>query len=221
VSNRPRTGVDNAALALSLAAGLETLALAISEAAQRGMIEFIALLVKWNRAFNLTAVTEPQRMVSHHLLDSLAIMPYVRGPRVIDVGTGAGLPGIPLALALPQFHFVLLDSNGKKTRFVTQAVGELGLANVEVVQARVDEYQPGVGFDSVISRAFATMEEMLRATAHLAAPHGRLLAMKGRAYRDELARLPQGCLIDAHRLVVPGIEGERYLVELAPSPPSI
>ena len=206
------------ALARELANGIEAMALAIPAQAQRRMLAFIMLLAKWNRTFNLTAIDDPAQMVGRHLLDSLAVLPYLRGPRVLDVGTGAGLPGIPLALARPADRFVLLDSSGKKTRFVTQAVAELGLDNVDVVQARLADYRPALAFDCVISRAFGSLAELLQASGRLLAPGGRLLAMKGKAWRDELDPLPQGSLIAAHRLDVPGVAGERYLVELAPMP---
>ena len=204
-------------LALELAKGIEAMALAIPAQAQRRMLAFIMLLAKWNRTFNLTAIDDPAQMVGRHLLDSLAVLPHLRGPRVLDIGTGAGLPGIPLALARPADRFVLLDSSGKKTRFVTQAVVELGLDNVDVAQTRLADYRPALAFDCVISRAFGSLAELLQASGHLLAPGGRLLAMKGKAWRDELAALPSGSLIDAHRLDVPGVAGERYLVEMTPS----
>jgi len=206
------------ALALELANGIEAMALAIPAQTQRRMLAFIMLLAKWNRTFNLTAIDDPAQMVGRHLLDSLAVLPHLRGPRVLDIGTGAGLPGIPLALARPADRFVLLDSSGKKTRFVTQAVAELGLDNVDVEQARLADYRPALAFDCVISRAFGSLAELLQASGRLLAPGGRLLAMKGKAWRDELDPLPQGSLIAAHRLDVPGVAGERYLVELAPMP---
>jgi len=206
------------ALALELANGIEAMGLAIPAHAQRRMLAFIMLLAKWNRTFNLTAIDDPAQMVGRHLLDSLAVLPHLRGPRVLDIGTGAGLPGIPLALARPADQFVLLDSSGKKTRFVTQAVAELGLDNVDVAQARLADYRPALAFDCVISRAFGSLAELLQASGGLLAPGGRLLAMKGKAWRDELDPLPQGSLIAAHRLDVPGVAGERYLVELTPMP---
>lgn len=206
------------ALARELANGIEAMALAVPAEAQRRMLAFVMLLAKWNRTFNLTAIDDPAQMVGRHLLDSLAILPYLRGPRVLDIGTGAGLPGIPLALARPADRFVLLDSSGKKTRFVTQAIAELGLDNVEVVQARIAEYRPASVFDCVISRAFGSLAELLAAAGGLLAPGGRLLAMKGKAWREETDPLPAGSLIAAHRFEVPGVAGERYLVELAPSP---
>jgi 16S rRNA (guanine527-N7)-methyltransferase len=206
------------ALARELANGIEAMALSVPAEAQHRMLAFIMLLAKWNRTFNLTAIDDPVQMVGRHLLDSLAVLPYLRGPRVLDVGTGAGLPGIPPALARPTDRFVLLDSIGKKTRFVTQAVAELGLDNVEVVQARLAEYRPAQAFDCVISRAFGALAELLQATGSLLAPGGRLLAMKGKAWREELDPLAPGSLIAAHRLNVPGAAGQRYLVELAPPP---
>jgi len=133
----------------SLQDGVHALGLALAPAAQEKLIAYIELLAKWNQAYNLTAVRDPEQMIARHLLDSLAILPWVRGPRVLDIGSGAGLPGIPLALARPELQFVLLDSNAKKTRFITQALAELGLENVEVVHSRVEKYQPAVPFDPV------------------------------------------------------------------------
>jgi 16S rRNA (guanine527-N7)-methyltransferase len=153
-------------------------------------------------------------MVTRHLLDSLAIAPQVRGPRVLDVGTGPGLPGIPLAIALPQFAFTLLDSNGKMLRFVTQAVGELGLKNVEVVQIRAESYRPAALFDTLVTRAFANIADMLAHTRHLCAPHGRFLAMKGRFSDEERAAIPAEYAAETIRLHVPGLEAERQLVIL-------
>lgn len=198
-----------------LESGLSALDLELSQAACDRLLAYLALLHKWNRAYNLTAVRDPLQMIGLHLLDSLAVLPHVRGPRVLDVGTGAGLPGIPLAVARPDWALTLLDSNGKKTRFVTQAAIELGLNNLTVVHSRVEEYVSERGFDTVVSRAFASLGEMLEATRHLLAPQGRLLAMKGAYPTAELAALPQGVVVEAvERLAVPGVDAARHVVLL-------
>lgn len=208
----------NAELDRLLSEGLETLRLDAGPPLRRALLDYVALLAKWNRVYNLTAVREPRQMLTHHLLDSLAVLPYLNGARVIDVGTGPGLPGIPLALCSPERGFVLLDSNAKKTRFVTQSVTELGLTNVSVVHARTEDYRPGLPFDTVISRAFAGLGDMLRLTAHLCAPDGLFLAMKGRYPTDELKRVPEGFrVVDVIRLDVPGLEAERHLVLARPT----
>jgi 16S rRNA (guanine527-N7)-methyltransferase len=149
-------------------------------------------------------------MVRLHLLDSLTVIPYLEGQRIIDIGTGAGLPGIPLAICLPQLSFTLLDSNAKKTRFVQQAVLELKLANVQICQCRVEDYQPGQRFSTVLTRAFAELSDIILMTQHLLATNGRLLAMKGRCPEAELAQVTaQKTVIPVH---VPGVEAERNLV---------
>lgn len=180
---------------------------------------YLALLERWNRAYNLTAVRDPEAMVIRHILDSLSILPWVEGPRVLDVGSGAGLPGIPLALARPDFTFCLLDSNGKRTRFMTQALNELGLTNVQVVRSRVEDYRPEALFNSVVARAFATLAAMAADAGRLCAPGGRLLAMKGVFPEEELARLPMGYqVVDVYPLRVPRLAAERHLAHLIPAP---
>lgn len=202
-----------------LAAGVARLGLELSDAQIELLLAYLALLDKWNRVYNLTAVRKPADMVVRHLLDSLAIAPYVRGPCVLDVGTGAGLPGIPLAIALPQNRYVLLDSRLKKTRFVTQAAGELGLKNVEVVQARVEDYHPAAPLDTVVSRAFATVQDMIAVAGELCATDGRLLAMKGRHPAEELGDLPGGFVLrEIVRLDVPGLNEERHLALIGRMP---
>lgn len=177
------------------------------------LLAFLHLLEKWNGAYNLTAVREPEKMITHHVLDSLAVMSYLRGPRVVDVGAGAGIPGIPLALARPEFEFVLLDSNAKKTRFITQAINELGLANVTVERARAEDYRPARLFDTVISRAFASLAEMLDMTQHLGAPDGVCVAMKGNYPQDELLAVPPRFRVDRVEAVqVPGLDAKRHVV---------
>ena len=203
-------------LQTALQEGLHALGLALTPAVQEKLISYIELLAKWNQAYNLTAVRDRQQMIARHLLDSLAILPLVRGPRVLDIGSGAGLPGIPLALARPDMDFVLLDSNAKKTRFLVQAVAELGLKNVEVVQERAEKYQPAVKFDTLIARAFSGIADMLAVSAPLCAPGGRWLAMKGVYPQEELATVPPGYTIETQRLQVPGLDAARHVVIITP-----
>ncbi len=174
------------------------------------LLQYLALLHKWNQAYNLTAIRDLNRMVTLHLLDSLAILPWVHGERILDVGTGAGLPGIPLALANPSLHVVLLDSNGKKIRFLQEVKRALKLDNIDMIQTRVESYHPTSRFDTVTSRAFSDLQQMLDCTAHLIAPDGIWLAMKGRHPEAEL-----GCIHRAYRIesyTVAGIDGERCCV---------
>ena len=193
--------------------------LGLAADAQARLLHFVALLEKWNRVYNLTAVREPAQMITRHLLDSLAIAPYLRGTRVLDIGTGAGLPGIPLAVAMPTREFVLLDSNSKKTRFVTQAVAELGLRNVEVVAARVEKYIPATQFDTLIARAFSSLGELVAAARHLAATDGVYLAMKGVYPEEELAALPAEFAVrETAALNVPGLDGARHVVVIGVAP---
>jgi len=195
---------------------------------QARLLDYLRLLVKWNRIYNLTAVRDVAEMVTRHLLDSLAVLPYLHGTRVLDVGTGAGLPGIPLAIVSAERNrerqFVLLDSNSKKTRFVQQAVGELRLDNVQVVHARTEDFSSvsGGGFDTVVSRAFASIADMLAGSGQHCAPQGVMLAMKGAQPRAELATLdarPNGRFkVDrVVKLTVPGLDEERHLVQLSAS----
>lgn len=199
-----------------LKAGIAALGLGLPEGAEAKLLAYLALLEKWNRVYNLTAVRDPARMVSHHLLDSLAVVPHLPGGRTIDVGSGAGLPGIPLALVFPERDFTLLDSNGKKTRFLVQAKGELGLANVTVVQRRVEQFHPERPFDCVITRAFASVADILTGSRHLLATDGQMMAMKGEVPVAELTTLPEGYrLLEVIPLRVPGLEQEqRHLLRI-------
>lgn len=198
-----------------LARGVEALKLSLSGEQQADLLAFIVLIQKWNRVYNLTAITGLREMVVRHLLDSLAMAPHLHGPRVLDVGTGAGLPGIPLAIARSDLDFALLDRTAKKTRFVTQAVAELRLTNVRVVTRRVEQYHPVELYDTVISRAFSSLTEFALTAGPLLAPHGLLLAMKGRYPAEELAALPPGyCAEKAVRIDVPGLDEERHAVYL-------
>ncbi len=176
------------------------------------LLVFVRLLAKWNAAYNLTAVRDPEEMVTRHLLDSLVLLPYLHGSRVLDIGTGPGLPGIPLAVARPDCAFTLLDANAKKTRFVTQAVGELGLKNVDVVQERVENYRPEQKFDTLVARAFSSIADMLKSAQHLCAPGGRFLAMKGVYPEQELAAIPADYAVsEVAALKVPGLDAARHL----------
>lgn len=201
--------------AARLEAGLAALDLALPSPVVQQLLTYVKLLSRWNRAFNLTSVRDPDQMVTRHLLDSLVALAWLRGSRVVDVGTGAGLPGIPLALADPERRFVLLDSNGKKTRFVTQAVAELGLKNVEVARVRAEQYHPDTLFDTVISRAFASVGDLVRQAGHLCPPGGRILAMKGVYPVAELDQIPAGFVVaEVAPLQVPGLDSERHMVSL-------
>lgn len=198
-----------------LEAGLRVMGLYVPTPVQQQLVRFLLLLHRWNQSYNLTAVRDPVEMVSKHLLDSLAVMPYVEGESVLDVGSGAGLPGIPLALALPHRRFVLLDSNGKKTRFLTHARIELGLENVEIVNTRVEDYRPGLYFDVIIARAWASTAEILEKTAHLQRPGTQILVMQGKLDVPDAVRGYE--LVGTHSLEIYGLDAERHLLELTPS----
>ena len=188
------------------------LALRLDPALAKPLLKYLGELVLWNKAYNLTAVRDPVEMVTRHLLDSLAVLPHVEG-RTLDVGSGAGLPGIPLALANPALHVTLLDSNGKKARFLRHAQRTLPLTNVEIVEARAEKFQPPARFDTIVSRAFSSLEDFLGQTAHLGAEGCRWLAMKGKLDPAELAALPKGFEIGERlALAVPGLDEERHLV---------
>ncbi len=200
-------------LASELAQGLDRLDLRLDGAAQEKLLVYLDLLAKWNRSYNLTAVRKPAQMLVRHLFDSLVIHPWLQGPQILDVGTGAGLPGIPLALARPDYQFTLLDSNSKKTRFVTQAVAEMGLDNVTVVQSRVETYVADSGFDTIVSRAYSTLADFVNGVSSLLAAEGILLAMKGVYPVTELADLPSPFRLAQNvELQVPELDAERNLL---------
>jgi 16S rRNA (guanine527-N7)-methyltransferase len=205
-------------LAGELAAGIAALGLDVAPEAQQRMLDYLVLVEKWNKAYNLTAVREPAKMLTHHLLDSLSVLPHLRGQRVLDVGSGAGLPGIPLALARPEWQFTLLDSNHKKTTFLRQAAIELKLNNVEVVCDRVETWASPQHFDTVVSRAFSDLPEFLALAGKLCAKTGVVVAMKGVYPHEELAQLPKDFqLRNVVSLNVPGLGAERHAAVLQPA----
>lgn len=204
----------SAALRQRLQEGVAALGLSCSEVQLDCLLAYLVLLQKWNRTYNLTAIRDLYSGVDLHLLDSLAVLPYLRGRRILDVGTGAGLPGIPLAILSPDQRFVLLDSSGKKIRFVRQALLELGLSNVDAVASRVEEYHPTQLFDQVVTRAFASLDAIRALTERLLVPGGVILALKGRLPEHGVADFEVGAGMRAHRLEVPGVEAERSLIEM-------
>ncbi len=195
-----------------LESGLTALNLPYTPEQIEKLLAFIKLIAKWNKAYNLTAVRNNEDMARLHILDSLAILPHIEGKRVIDIGTGAGLPGIPLAIFLPEVEFVLLDSNAKKTRFVQQVILELKLKNVSVIHSRAEDYQPELGFDIVTTRAFSSLPDMVTVTAHLLNPNGVILAMKGQIPEAELAEIKTTATLIP--ISVPEVEAERCLVRI-------
>lgn len=207
--------INSQALLAELRHGCQALELALTDGQLQRLIDYLGLLHKWNKAFNLTAVRDPQAMVSLHLLDSLSVVPHIAGEALVDVGTGGGLPGVPLAIAFPDRHFTLLDSNGKKTRFLFQVKQALGLDNVTIVHSRVESYQPDSTFDGVISRAFASVHLMIEGCKHLLNPDGHFYAMKGVFPQAELSEVEKHYIVVAsHPLTVPGVEGQRCLLVL-------
>lgn len=203
-------------LSTQLRQGCAALQLSLDARQQERLLDYLGLLSKWNKTYNLTAVHDEAQMVTRHLLDSLAIAPYLTGQRLLDVGAGAGLPGVPLAIMFPQREFLLLDSNGKKTRFLFQVKTALCLDNMGVQQARVESFRVAEPFDTVLSRAFASLQDMVHGCRHLLAPGGRILAMKGAHPTQELADVSQECAeMIVHPLAVPGLGAQRHLVEIA------
>ena len=197
--------------------GAKELDLEISPLQQDQLLAYLELLIKWNKAYNLTAVRNPDEMVSRHLLDSLSLVPFVArgGGNWLDVGSGGGMPGIPLAIMFPQLCFTLLDSNGKKTRFLTQVKLELLLSNLEVVHSRVEDFKPERPFDGICSRAFSSLADFASWTRHLGSTQTRWLAMKGVHPDDELQVLPADFqLQESNILRVPGCQGQRHLLIL-------
>jgi len=208
-----------------LSEGIEQQSLVISEVQQEKLIRFVHLLEKWNKVYNLTSIREKKEMVTLHLLDSLVVLPFFMTKvsnkegsainQVLDVGTGGGIPGIPLAICLPDINFVLLDARGKKIRFIQTVIAQLGLKNVIAVQSRVEDYISEYKFGRIISRAFASIDDMLNYCQHLCHQDGRFLAMKGQISEEEIAQLPEGFRIDAIiELNVPQLNAQRHLIQI-------
>lgn len=196
--------------------GLRILGIDLPAGAQRGLLDYAALLAKWNRTYQLTALRDPSLAVSHHLLDSLAVLPFVGGESLLDVGSGGGMPGIPLAIARPELRVVLVDSNSKKAAFLQQVAIELGLANIAVHCGRVEAYRSPAGFAVITARAFSDLAGLVKVSRPLLSAGGYWLAMKGVYPGAELALLPHEVVVNAvHRLVVPGVVGERHLVVIS------
>ncbi|WP_313678425.1 16S rRNA (guanine(527)-N(7))-methyltransferase RsmG [Pantoea vagans] len=192
---------------------LKAAGISLSDQQKQQLVAYVGLLDKWNKAYNLTSVRDPQQMLVRHILDSIVVAPHLKGSRFIDVGTGPGLPGIPLAIVMPDAHFTLLDSLGKRVRFLRQVQHELGLTNITPVQSRVEAFPAEPPFDGVISRAFASLTDMVNWCHHLPGGEGRFYALKGVRPDDEMAELPAGYLSDAViKLEVPQLEGDRHLV---------
>ena len=198
-----------------LSRGAEQLGVSLTEAQHTQLLGYLALLIKWNKAYNLTAVRNPDEMVSRHLLDSLSVVPFIEGERWLDVGSGGGMPGIPLAILFPDMKVTVLDSNGKKTRFLTQVKLELKLANLEVIHSRAEAWQPALPFTGIVSRAFSSLEDFTGWTRHMGDTKTRWLAMKGLHPADELVALPADFHLDSEQaLTVPGCQGQRHLLLL-------
>ncbi len=219
---RPAVGearvTDRSSLDASLATGIDALALAVGADARARLLDYLELLVRWNATYNLTAVREPAQMVPRHLLDSLAIARYVHGDLIADLGTGAGLPGIPLAIAAPHRRVLLVEANGKKARFLREAVRRLALDNVEVLQTRAEGAERAAPLQCVVARALAPLPELVRLATRWLAPTGELLAMKGPGWEDERIGLPGGWRVCAsHTITVPGLDAGRFLVVLRQS----
>jgi len=205
---------DREVLGDQLERGITALALDAGTISTNRLLDYLELLVHWNRAYNLTAVRDPEAMVAYHLLDSLSLLPYTNGRRCLDIGTGAGLPGLVLALARTDQYWVLLDSNNKKTRFLEHVKMQLGLNNIEVVQGRIDAYTPAALFDIVTARALSSLDQLCSWAGNLLLPEGRLLAMKAKPEAGEFSTIAQrGFRYDRHELTVPGVDGQRLLVE--------
>jgi len=198
-----------------LTVGARELGVDLSESQHSQLLAYLALLIKWNKAYNLTAVRNPDEMVSRHLLDSLSVVRFVEGERQLDVGSGGGMPGIPLAILFPDMKITVLDSNGKKTRFLTQVKLELALSNLEVIHSRAEAFHPMLPFNGIISRAFSSLEDFTQWTRHMGDSDTRWLAMKGLHPAEELVALPADFTLEsAQALAVPGCQGQRHLLIL-------
>jgi 16S rRNA (guanine527-N7)-methyltransferase len=203
-----------------LAAGARDIGIALDSSGAEALLKLVDELEAGNAQFNLTAIRDRLGMLRKHVLDSLSLEPYLRGSRIADIGTGAGFPGLPLAIVNPQRRFTLVEATGKKARFVEQTVLRLGVDNVHVEHARAENYRPFELFDTVVARALSSLADFAAYAGHLCAPDGRLLAMKGKRPDEEISALPKSYRVLAvHRLKVPGLDDERHLVELSPSRP--
>jgi 16S rRNA (guanine527-N7)-methyltransferase len=189
--------------------------LVVTQEKQLQLINYVLLMHKWNKTYNLTSVRDPRDMVIKHIVDSIAVAPFLDKIRYIDVGTGPGLPGIPLAIICPDKQFVLLDSLGKRVRFMRQVAYELKIANIQPVQSRVEDFVPDIEIDGVLSRAFASLKDMLHWCQHLVDSHGVFIALKGQLPTNELEELPLGFILqETIKLNVPGLDGERHIVKI-------
>jgi 16S rRNA (guanine527-N7)-methyltransferase len=203
-----------------LAAGARDLGIALEPPRVEELLRLVDALELGNAQFNLTAIRDRLGMLRKHVLDSLSLQPYLRGVRIADIGTGAGFPGLALAIVNPQRRFTLVEATGKKARFVVQTAGRLGCANVQVEHARAESYRPFELFDTVVARALSSLADFAAYAGHLCTPDGRLLAMKGKRPDEEISALPKSFRVLAvHRLKVPGLDDERHLVELSPTRP--
>ncbi len=205
-------------LTCRLSDALSTMELASTPDQESALIRYLELLARWNRTYNLTAIHEPERMLTHHILDSLSIVPHVGAGPLLDVGSGAGLPGIPLAIMRPGLSLTLLDASQKKCSFMQQAVIELKLPGIKVVHGRAEAFQREGGFNQIISRAFSDLSEFVRLTRHLLAEGGEWLAMKGLYPNEEIAQIKGARVTRDTPLQVPGLGAERHLIVLAPQP---
>jgi 16S rRNA (guanine527-N7)-methyltransferase len=197
-----------------LQAGAEALGIDLTDNMQRQLLEHIELLARWNRRLNLTAITSPRQMVIQHILDSMAIASILTGRTILDLGSGGGYPGIPLAVIFPQRQFTLLDSRGKRIEFLRHVVGKIGLSNTSTVKTRVEDYQPKQKFDTLVCRAFSSLQDMLRRTQGLQHPTSRLLAMKGKYPVEEISILPDSLQrrLKVESIEVPFLDAKRHLV---------
>jgi len=197
--------------------GVEAMGLKASDLPLQDYLSYVELLVQWNSAYNLTAIRDPEKMLAYHILDSLSILPFIHGDECLDIGTGAGLPGMILALAKPDTRWTLLDGNNKKTRFVQQAVITLNLKNVEVICSRIEKYKPEHCFSTIVSRAFTSLNDFYTCSRHLLVPGGSLLAMKGPDPENEISDLSAEVFSAKITLLsVPGVKAGRTLVQIVP-----
>ena len=202
-------------LAGLLSEGLEGLGLQLPDTAQQQLLGYLEQLEKWNKAYNLSGIRDPLQMLTHHLLDSLALVPWIDADLIADVGTGAGLPGVPLAICFPDKQFRLIDSNSKKTRFIFQTAALLGLRNVDVIHSRAEDYESDPQVAIVTSRAFASLTDFINSCKHLLAARGKFLAMKGLLPEAEIAALPAGfTVVASHPLVIPGVNATRHVLDI-------